>query len=55
MILNTETSDRIIKVLLDLIDRQQETIKNLNHALSEQVEENIDKAERLSELLRKRT
>lgn len=51
MQIKQETVEKIIDVLLEQIDEKQKRIFDLNYVISEQADENVEKSEKICELL----
>lgn len=51
MQIKQETLEKIIDCLLEQIDAKQRTIHDLHYVIAEQADENVEKSEKMCELL----
>lgn len=53
MQISEETAEKIIECLIEQIDEKKRTVTDLNYVVAEQADENVEKSERICELLKR--
>ena len=53
MQISEETAEKIIECLIEQVNEKRRTITDLNYVVAEQADENVEKSERICELLKR--